>query len=181
MANPEFSQLIEELYEPLYQFALSLCLTESDACDLSLKAFEIWRSQSYAQADEVDSNTGVFAILHREFLARPSRRQDASELEEDTGTVARTEMEASKINALDGAIIQDALHRLHLRYRAPISLFYLRRHSFGEIGQILDVPVETVLERITRGKAELRKALSYPPDEKAKRSAAKKEKSDGPR
>ena len=174
VATTDFSLLIDDLYEPLYQFALSLCLAESDACDLTLDAFQTWQSQPAETRAAANAKTQLFAILLRDFLARKPPAQRANELEEDTGVVDSPQMEASLINALDGAVIQVALHRLHLRYRAPVSLFYLRRHSYDEMVEILDLPLGTLLSRISRGKAELRKALSYPPDAEAKRSAAKK-------
>ncbi len=175
MATPDFSQLVEDLYRPLFQFALSLCLRESDASDLTTKAFLTWGAQARELREAPEAKTQLFAILHRDFLAQRPLFQGAGEIVEDTGKVNAPEMKASMINALDGAVIQDALHRLHLRYRGPVSLFYLRRHSYGEIANILDVSVDEVLSRISRGKAELRKALSFPPDEEAKRSAARRD------
>ena len=174
MITLDFSQLVEDFYVPLFRFALSLCMKEADACDLTLRAFEIWREPKPADRDTRKARIELFAILHREFLARIPRHEGSGEVEEDTGTVDAPQMEASMINALDGAFVQDALHRLHVRYRGAVSLFYLRRHSYEEIAEILELTVEQVLARIARGKAELRKALSYPPDEKAKRSAARK-------
>jgi DNA-directed RNA polymerase specialized sigma24 family protein len=60
---------------------------------------------------------------------------------------------------IDAASALEALGRLDENYRAPLTLFYLKQFSYHEIAEVLNVPVGTVMSRLSRGKAELRKAL----------------------
>ena len=53
----------------------------------------------------------------------------------------------------------DALNQLDDRYRGPVTLFYMQQCSYREIGEILGIPIGTVMSRISRGKGELRKTL----------------------
>jgi len=67
-----------------------------------------------------------------------------------------TAVSASPEKQLDGATVMAALQRLEETYRAPLALFYLEDHSYREIAEILEVPIGTVMSRISRGKALLR-------------------------
>lgn len=162
MAAPGFPQLVEDFYGPLYRFALSLSGREPDACDLTQQAFYIWATKGHQLRDASRVKTWLFTTLYREFLSTRRHDQHYVEIEEETAVVDMLQTKTAIANALDGAIVQDALQELDIRYRGPVSLFYLQQNSYREIAEILDIPIGTVMSRISRGKAELRKALSDP-------------------
>ncbi len=98
--------------------------------------------------------------MYREFLARKRHSDRFLETEETSTVVEPLHLAPSVIDTLDAAILQKALHALQDRYRAPVTLFYMQQHSYREIAEILGIPIGTVMSRISRGKAELRKELS---------------------
>ena len=63
---------------------------------------------------------------------------------------------------MDEVTARDALLRLNEIYRAPLVLFYLDKHSYREIAEILSVPTGTVMSRISRGRQMLRQLMEPP-------------------
>ena len=145
---------------PLYRFALSLSRKESDAADLTQQTFYLWASKGHQLRDASKVKAWLFTSLYREFLGR-KRQQDRFVEEEGSGeAIAAQSVPASVVNQLDGEIVQRELFALEEIYRAPLTLFYLQQHSYKEIAETLEVPIGTVMSRISRGKEQLRKALA---------------------
>lgn len=145
---------------PLYRFGLSLSRKESDAGDLVQQTFYAWAAKGHQLRDTSKVKTWLFTTLYREFLAQ--RRRDARFVEtgdDESQFVEPPHVSPSAVDAIDATTVQQALHRLDDRYRAPVTLFYMQQHSYREIAEILSIPIGTVMSRISRGKAVLRKAL----------------------
>ncbi|MBA3385440.1 MAG: RNA polymerase sigma factor, partial [Chthoniobacterales bacterium] len=159
MADLDFNRLVEEHYQPLYRFAFSLSRNEPDACDLVQQAFATWAAKGHQLRDTSKAKTWLFTTLYREFLGQRRRVAHLVDPDENTEFVEPPDVSPSAARAIDAASVQRALHRLEERYRAPVTLFYMEQHSYREIAEILAVPIGTVMSRISRGKAELRKAV----------------------
>ena len=102
----------------------------------------------------------MFTSLYREFLGRKRQQDRFVDAENRRKRSARRPIPASVVNQLDGEIVQRALLALEEIYRAPLTLFYLQQHSYKEIAETLEIPIGTVMSRISRGKEQLRKALA---------------------
>ena len=168
MASLDFEKLVEDFYMPLYRFALSLSRQESDAADLTQQTFFLWASKGHQLRDPTKAKTWLFTSLYREFLGRKRQQDRFVEPERSAEAVAAQTIPASVVTQLDGDIVQRALFSLEEIYRAPLTLFYLRQHSYKEIAATLEVPIGTVMSRISRGKEQLRQALAdgpHPSDE----------------
>ena len=160
VASLDFEKLVEDFYLPLYRFAFSLSRQESDAADLTQQTFLLWASKGHHLRDSSKVKTWLFTSLYREFLGRKRDRDRFVESESSLETIAQQSIPASVVDQLDGQIVQSALHELEEIYRAPLTLFYLQQHSYKEIAEILEIPIGTVMSRISRGKDQLRKALT---------------------
>ena len=64
------------------------------------------------------------------------------------------------LRALDAKAVIDALHQIEPTYRTAVELFYLSELSYKEIAQTLDIPIGTVMSRLSRGKEQLKAILA---------------------
>lgn len=160
MTDASFQQLVDAHYAALYRFALSLARREADACDLVQQTFYIWAREGHRLRERDRAKSWLFTTLYREFLRgrRRAERQDSLEdLPEGVDGLAADLTD--QVRLLDGRQVVECLQQVDETFRAPLTLFYLEDLSYLEIAAALDVPIGTVMSRLSRGKAQLRAAL----------------------
>ena len=157
MDELSFENVVNAHYELLYRFALSLARNEADAGDLVQQTFCRWATHGGQLRDKSKAKSWLFTTLHREFLGQCRHEDKFPKVE--IADVDETELAAKPVsveNQMDGAGVMAALKTLDETYRAPLSLFYLEEHSYRDIAEILEIPIGTVMSRISRGKDLLR-------------------------
>jgi RNA polymerase sigma-70 factor (ECF subfamily) len=161
MSSEMFTQLVDAHYTPLYRFALSLTKSPSDAGDLTQQTFFIWAKQGHALREEGKAKSWLFTTLYREFL-RVRRRSERVTAIEDLGPVEADPAapEVDVVTGMDAGLVVEALQEVDETYRVPLTLFYMQDLSYREIAGMLEVPIGTVMSRLSRGKAQLRSALA---------------------
>lgn len=159
MPIPSFQVLVDSHYESLFRFGQSLTGNPTDAADLTQQTFFIWAKKGHALRDTGKAKSWLFTTLYREFLKynRRARKIDYRETEEIERTAPPTEPDW--LETLDAGLVVESLARLDDTFRAPLTLFYLEDNSYKEIAQILDIPIGTVMSRLSRGKIQLRRLL----------------------
>jgi RNA polymerase sigma-70 factor, ECF subfamily len=161
MSNEVFAQLVDAHYTPLFRFALSLARREADACDLVQQTFFIWAKSGHQLREESKAKTWLFTTLYREFLRGRRRDQRSQSIEDLPASVQDVPTEdVDHARSLDGQQVVEALQEVDEVFRAPLTLFYLEDLSYQEIAEALDVPIGTVMSRLSRGKTQLRKILA---------------------
>ena len=136
-----FEDLVSTYYQPLYRFAYSLARNAEEASDLTQQTFLIWAKKGSTLKDKTKVKSWLFTTLYREFLGQ---RRKSSRF--------------PHINA--EAIEHELPNEIDEAFRAPIVLFYMKDVAYKEIAEILDIPIGTVMSRLSRGKAQLKKILS---------------------
>ena len=152
----EFKELVDAHYQALYRFAYSLAKNPDCAADLVQQTYCIWAQKGHQLQDRTKAKTWLFTTLYREHLAtarRGNRYADSSIEDIEYQLPAHEEDHSRKLDA------KRALHllgELDETFRAPLTLFYIQQHSYKEIAEILEVPIGTIMSRISRGKQQLR-------------------------
>jgi RNA polymerase sigma-70 factor (ECF subfamily) len=160
MSSEVFSQLVDAHYLPLYRFALSLAKNSADAGDLVQQTFFIWATKGHGLRETTKAKSWLFTTLYREFLRGRRREARATSIEDlPPGETDVAAEEIDRVAKMDAASVVAALHQVDEVFRAPLTLFYLEDLSYQEIAETLEVPIGTVMSRLSRGKAQLRAAL----------------------
>jgi RNA polymerase sigma-70 factor (ECF subfamily) len=157
MHEPDFQQLVDQQYAALYRFAFSLAKSEADAADLTQQTFFLWASKGDQLRDRSKAKSWLFTTLYREFLNR--RRHEVRFPKIQLDEVREELLISPNVRALDSILVLEALWEVEEPFRAPLTLFYLQQFTYHEIADVLDVPIGTVMSRLSRGKAQLRKRL----------------------
>ena len=165
-----FADLLRQAGDKAYNFAYRLAGNEQDARDLVQEAFAraLEHVGSYDWSRAFDS--WLLRILHNIFLdgtRRLAHRRtvslDAPAPVEDASW--ENILPAQEISAADELIrresidmVQLALERLPLHYKAAVVLCDVEGMSYDDIARIMDVPVGTIRSRIHQGRLLARKA-----------------------
>lgn len=149
--------LIEEHSEFLYRFAYRLTGSAADAEDLVQQVF-LAAHAKFDQLREPDKARAWLVAILRNALRKNHRRERPLPVTDAGGAiepVAESELE----QLLNADSVQAALSELPEEFRATLVLFYFDELSYKEIAELLDVPIGTVMSRLSRGKAHLRQRL----------------------
>ena len=168
-----FSSDVLAFLEPLYATALRLTRNRADAEDLVqdtfVKAFRF--SERYQRGTNLKA--WLYTILHNTWR---NRRRDASRDTVDVdserveeaaslpgGPVALETPERILLRETLDADLQAALDGLPAAFREAVWLRDVEEFSYAEIAEMLDVPIGTVMSRISRGRRLLFERLSQTP------------------
>lgn len=160
-----FESIVEDYYDQLYRFALSLTHSESDAADLTQQTFLTFKLKGDQLRDRSRVKGWLFTTLHRCFLQARRRQTRFPHCEIDEVNAQLPSIQPTEGKRLDSARVLDALAAMDEMFRAPLGLFYLEDYAYKDIAQILGIPLGTVKSRIARGISQLQKLLGQNSEE----------------
>lgn len=147
--------LIRPHIPALRRYAWGLCRHAHDADDLVqdclLRALSSW----HLRRPEASVRAWLFAILHNAFISgrRREQRRPRAELDDDRPA------EAVQEHRLLLDEVRVALANLPEDQRAVLLLIGVEDFSYSETARILDVPIGTVMSRLSRGRERIRTML----------------------
>ena len=153
--------LITQQIPRLRRYARALTGDRSAADDLvqdtlerALSRFHLWREGS-------DLRAWLFTIMHNVYVnqVRSRVRQQHEALDDSAAEAIRYhEPDWAELRDMD-----DALARLPDDQRAVVLLVGLEQFTYEEAARVLDIPLGTVMSRLSRGRERLRLMLAAAP------------------
>lgn len=154
--RPDIVALVTEHHAALYRYAFRLTGSAVDAEDLVQQAFLLGH-QRLAQLREDSRAAAWLMTIVRNCFLKGKRRMRPSEplLDEPLAAV-----EEEFPDWVDPDQLQLALDKLPDDARVILVMYFFEDCSYKEIADALEVPIGTVMSRLSRAKARLRQLLS---------------------
>jgi RNA polymerase sigma factor (sigma-70 family) len=166
---PAFDELAMPLFDSLYNFARWLVHNSNDAEDLvqetylkALRSFASFQSGTNFRA-------WIFRILKNTFLSSCStlerRMTDAMVSDEDFPVLPASSVtpESLLIDRSGNDAVRCVIAQLPVIFREVILLCDVEDASYREIGEILSIPIGTVMSRLARARKAVRESLRSTP------------------
>lgn len=159
-----FEELALPLFDQLYNFAQWLTRDRAEAEDLvqetytkALRGFSSFRQGTNFRA-------WMYRILRNTFLTSRAGLQatamKTTDLDDESAVVADPETpESILIERSNQELLQTAIEELPISYREVLLLCEVEEMSYQEMAETLSIPIGTVMSRLARARAALRKNL----------------------
>jgi RNA polymerase sigma-70 factor (ECF subfamily) len=156
----DYEQAVNSFYEGLYRFAFSLAGNADDACELTQETFARLFAKGGQLRDRSKVKAWLFTTLYRLYLGWKRRETRYPHLEITSVEDELPPVTPETLDKLENEMVSRSLLELEERYRVPLALYYFQNHSYAEISEMLDVPVGTIMSRLSRAKELMRKSLA---------------------
>lgn len=151
---PTITELIDTHHALLYRYAYRLSGSAVDAEDLTQQTYLIAHQNLHQLRKASSAKSWLCTILRHAYLRFQRTRAALVPL----GQILEPGQRQSEPD-FDEEALQQALCELTEDYRSAVILYYFQELSYKEIAEVLDVPLGTVMSRLSRGKAQLKELL----------------------
>jgi len=149
-ARKNFQQWVKQHHKALYRHALWMCGDASLAEDMVQETyFQAWQSYQHLK-DERKALAWLLTILRRVVYREYGHKAKQQNLQQHIQNMGLVEFAANKQGEyLD---VLQALEKMNINQREALLLHGLHGYSYEDISQQLDVPIGTVMSRISRAR-----------------------------
>ncbi len=152
-----YSEIINRYQNKLLRYASYLTGDESEVADVVQNAF----IKAYINLNGFNPkkkfSSWLYRIVHNESMNVVSRKKYHYPLDDGLEVDSGIAIEEDLIKKELIEHTKKCLKQIPLKYREPISLYYLEGKTYEEISDILRIPMGTVAVRINRAKTLMKK------------------------
>jgi RNA polymerase sigma-70 factor (ECF subfamily) len=154
----DLTALVHKYSEELYRYAYRLSGSTADADDLTQQVFLI-AQRKLSQVRSADCvRSWLYSVLRNCYLKAQSRPTPATET---TLAFSLDSLpEDLEEDEIDREQLQAAINELPDDFKIVVLMFYFDNLSYRGIAAELNLPIGTVMSRLSRGKASLRHRLT---------------------
>jgi len=157
-AQRRLRQQVCELRPQMYRMAFAWCHDAALADDLVQEAMMKALTRLKSLQDENALKSWVFRILTNCYRDWGRRQKDTVDVDSMDLTCEDCPERQTERNRLISEVHR-AMAELSTDHRQVVSLVDLEGFAYAEVSEILDVPIGTVMSRLSRARAQLRKVL----------------------
>jgi RNA polymerase sigma-70 factor (ECF subfamily) len=163
-----FWKLAQNQTRFLYNVAFKYAGNHYDAEDLVQETLYTAYSKFHQLRDNRKLKSWMFTILRNHFLKGQRKKAPIHEDEFEDGIDYLTQLESISLQQdaasvyerkVEAETIQSILDKLPEKYKAVLIVYYMEDSTYQEIAEMLEVPIGTVMSRLSRAKQMMKKAL----------------------
>ena len=156
MSRKELSNQIVNEVKNLRRYALALTRNATDAEDLVQDCLTRAIASSHTWKPGSNMRSWLFKIMHNIFIdeIRRNRLREAAKKDSDAQYINPPQPATTELGQ-----VLEALSRLPEIYREPIILVAINDMTYAQAAEIIDVPLGTLMSRLSRARQALRRAV----------------------
>ena len=161
LSSATFETLAMPLFDQLYNFAQWLTQNREEAEDLVQETYRKALRGFGSFEPGTNFRAWMYRILRNTFLTSRTglKTMVPIEDEDDAIAVAEDTPESIFLERANRELVQSAIEELPVKHREIILLCEVEEMSYQDIAQTLAVPIGTVMSRLSRARAALRKTI----------------------
>lgn len=164
-SKKEFKKLTYPHMKLLYNMALKYCGNDFDAEDIVQETYLMAFNKFHQLRDKTKCKPWLLTILRNNFLRSYHKNKTRKKLQETDyinfleASLLVNNPENILVKASRRQTILKAMDRLPGKYKEILFLYYMDEMLYKDIADILDIPIGTVMSRLTRARRNLKVIL----------------------
>jgi RNA polymerase sigma-70 factor, ECF subfamily len=161
-SKDEFKQLTYPHMKLVYNVALKYCGNVFDAEDIVQETYLMAYNKFHQLREKSKCKPWLLTILRNNFLKTYHKKKSQQRLTESDyidflkESLAKDDAESILSKASFKMAVQNAIGKLPPKYKEVLTLYYMDEMLYRDIAHVLDIPIGTVMSRLTRAREGLK-------------------------